>query len=168
MKSSNASAAAFGWDFQSNAAIMLMLTNTKTASSAKVEGETEDIEIRLDNGNVIFSQAKSVFDPYNDFSNVLAKLKAGLKTLNVAADTPNVEQLIYITNSPNPFNQPLTAGAFSGGFTTLSYNDLPETCKVQIETICKAENYTLDRGLLSICVLHFHGQNESRYRIVFG
>ena len=53
MKSTNASASAFGWDFQSNAAIMLMLKNIKVATSVKVEGKTEDIEITLDNGNVI-------------------------------------------------------------------------------------------------------------------
>lgn len=31
-KSSNATASAFGWDFQSNAAIMLMLKNIENAS----------------------------------------------------------------------------------------------------------------------------------------
>jgi hypothetical protein len=84
MKSTNASASAFGWDFQSNAAIMLMLKNIKVATAVKVEGKTEDIEITLDNGNTIYSQTKAVFDPYNDFGNVIAKLKAGLKTLNSA------------------------------------------------------------------------------------
>lgn len=43
MKSSNASASAFGWDFQSNAAIMLMLKNIEKASKVKVEGQTEDV-----------------------------------------------------------------------------------------------------------------------------
>jgi len=99
MKSTNASASAFWWDFQSNAAIMLMLKNIKIATAVKVEGEKEDIEITLDNGNTIYSQAKSVFDPYNDFNNVIAKLKAGLKTLNSVGDIENVAQLIYITNS---------------------------------------------------------------------
>jgi hypothetical protein len=41
MKSTNTSPAAFGWDFQSNAAIMLMLKNIKVASAAKVEGTTQ-------------------------------------------------------------------------------------------------------------------------------
>lgn len=39
MKSSNASASSFGWDFQSNAAIMLMLKNMTSATGVKVEGE---------------------------------------------------------------------------------------------------------------------------------
>jgi hypothetical protein len=41
MKPSNASASAFGWDFQSNAAIILMLKNIERASKVKVEGLTE-------------------------------------------------------------------------------------------------------------------------------
>ena len=81
MSGSNASSTAFGWEFQSNAAIVLMLKNIKNALSVKVEGSTEDIEIALDNGNMIFSQAKSVFRP-DDYSNVKAKMQAGLGTLN--------------------------------------------------------------------------------------
>lgn len=96
VKSSNSSAATFGWDFQSNAAIMIMLKNMREASAVKVEGTTEDIEITLNSGNVIFSQAKSVFKA-DDYSHVISKLQAGLKTLNEAAKEPNTERLIYVT-----------------------------------------------------------------------
>ena len=109
MKSSNASATAFGWDFQSNAAIMIMLKNMKEASAVRVEGATEDIEVTLNNGKMIFSQAKSVFKP-DDYSNVTIKLQDGLNTLNQASKSPCAEQLIYVTNSPNPFNEKKLCG----------------------------------------------------------
>jgi hypothetical protein len=166
MKSSNASPSAFGWDFQCNAAIMLMLKNIKVAAAVKVEGNTEDIEITLNNDNVIYSQAKSVNDPYNDFSNVISKLKAGLKTLNNAATMPTASQLIYVTNSPNPFNKMDTMGAFSSGLTALKYNDLPESCKQLIEQLCIDEGYCFDRSILAIYVMQFHGDGDNRYKIV--
>jgi hypothetical protein len=166
MRSTNASSAVFGWDFQSNAAIMLMLKNIKVASAVKVEGKTEDIEITLDSGNVIYSQAKSVFDPYNDYSHVVKKLKAGLKTLNSAAAMPNVEQLIYVTNSPNPFNKQETMGAFSGSLTSLKYAELPESCQNQIAELCAAEGYTFNHELFSVFVMQFHGDGDNRYKVI--
>ena len=47
MKNRNASASAFGWDFQVNAAILLMLENIEKAEKIRVEGKDEDIEITL-------------------------------------------------------------------------------------------------------------------------
>ena len=45
MENRNASASAFGWDFQANAAILLMLENIQEAEMVRVEGKDEDIEI---------------------------------------------------------------------------------------------------------------------------
>lgn len=165
MKSSNASASEFGWDFQSNAAIVLMMKNIKTASNVKVEGLTEDIEITLDNGKRLFSQAKSVFDP-EDTTHVLTKLQDGLKTLNVAARETGVERLIYVTNSPNPFNNPKTMYAFCGGVTILDYASLPNDCQTRIEKHCTQKGYMIDFELLSVCVIQFNGDDENRYRII--
>jgi hypothetical protein len=53
----------------------------KRARAVKVKGQTEDIEIILDNGNVIYSQAKSVKE-FDDTSNVIQKVKDSLRTLN--------------------------------------------------------------------------------------
>ena len=100
---SNASASAFGWDFQANAAILLMLENIQQAKSIKVEAATEDIEITLDNNNIIYSQAKSIED-INSKSNLIEKLKDGIRTLNNAYNNGDAENLIYITNHSNPFN----------------------------------------------------------------
>ena len=63
MKSSNASESAFGWEFQSNAAIMLMLKNMEKAYKVKVEGSTQDVEITFMDGKLLMSQAKAVVEP---------------------------------------------------------------------------------------------------------
>ena len=48
----------FGFDFQVNAAIILMLENIKELKSLRLEGEKEDIELTLENGEKILAQAK--------------------------------------------------------------------------------------------------------------
>ena len=50
----NASPSAFGWDFQANAAILLMIENIKKVDKIRVEGKTEDIEITLKNKTKIY------------------------------------------------------------------------------------------------------------------
>jgi hypothetical protein len=147
---------------------MLMLKNISVASAVKVEGQTEDIEITLVNGNTIYAQAKAVFNPYDDYSNVITKLKDGLRTLDNSAKQPDVEQLIYVTNSPNPFNKLETIGAFSGEITSLDYNGLPNICKQEIEKICSNESYDFDRNLLSVYVMQFHGDGDNRYKVIKG
>lgn len=165
MEKSNASSSAFGWDFRSNAAIVLMLKSINTAASIKVEG-VEDIEIVLNTGDKLFSQSKSVFNPYDDFSNVLANLKNGLRTLNNSSKLPDVKNLIYITNSNNPFSNQKTMGVFSSSFNMLSYEELPEVCKKKIDDICTKEQYNFDKNLFSVCVVQFHGNPSNRYKVV--
>lgn len=60
MENRNASASAFGWDFQANAAILLMLENIQDAEKVRVEGKDEDIEITLADKTKIYSQVKAV------------------------------------------------------------------------------------------------------------
>ena len=55
----NASFSEFGWEFQTNAAIVLFIRNIEDASSVRVEGAHEDIEITLYDGTVIYAQAKA-------------------------------------------------------------------------------------------------------------
>ena len=59
MTNRTATSVLFGFDFQANAAIVLMLENIKDMSSIRLEG-SEDIEINLNNGSSILAQAKSV------------------------------------------------------------------------------------------------------------
>ena len=164
-KSPNVSSSVFGWDFQSNAAIVLMIKNIEEASKIRIEGAKQDIEITLNDGKIIYSQAKSVNDP-EDYTNVLSKLQEALKTLTDVAKEPDVDSLIYITNSPNPFSNIRTMYAFSSNITLLKYAQLSNVCKNKIESICKKGKYDLNKNLLSICVLQFHGDGENRYKVV--
>src|SRR5574344_554527 len=162
-KNRNASTSAFGWDFQSNAAILLMLENIEMAESVKVEGQTEDVEITLNNNNITYSQAKSIED-INSTNNLLQKLKDAMKTLNDASKENNVEKLIYITNHPNPFNDSSTAMYFGNG-TSLSFSELPEVCQGKISKIVTDYDYNIDLDKLYVEILLFHGENErNRYK----
>lgn len=166
MKSSNASASAFGWDFQSNAAIMLMLKNIEKASKVKVEGLSEDVEITFGDGKTLMSQAKAVMKP-DDYSHVKEKLDAGLRTLNNAAKISDVEQLVFITNSPNPFNDMTTMFKFSSPLNIVPFSELPTACQQAINDICSLKGYDFDKALLTVCVMQFHGENDDeRYKVL--
>lgn len=165
-RSSNATASAFGWDFQSNSAIMLMLKNIENASKVKVEGKNEDIEITFSDGKMLMAQAKAVIDP-NDVSFVIDKLEAALKTLDKASKITDVEQLVYITNSPNPFNDVATMFKFSSPFNAAPFSELPPSCQQTINDICTAKGYSLDTSMLTVCVTQFHGESEDeRYKVL--
>jgi len=165
MSNTNSSASAFGWDFQSNAALVLMLKNIKRAVSVKVEGKTEDIEIILDNGTAIFSQAKSVFKP-DDYTNVKAKMKASLGTLNESAKLSNIEKLIYVTNSPNPFND-VTSMSYFYGNSSYTFNSLPDSCQDAINSIISEQSYdNINCEQLEVHVIPFVGDGENRYKVM--
>jgi hypothetical protein len=163
--SSSVPASVFGWDFQINAAIVLMLKNIKRAKSVKVEGPTDDIEIYLDDGNIIYSQAKSVQDRDN-FNHVDGNLKKGMQSLHKDSLQSNVEQVIYITNSPNPFNNRNTMYAFSSGLNTYTYSELPPACKKKIDGLLRKHKYNIDINKLSVCVLQFSKDMKNRYKVI--
>ena len=77
MTNRNASPSAFGWDFQVNAGIVILLDSIREAKAVKIEGKTEDIEVVLQNGTHIFAQAKSSMDP-EDSHNAKSDLKKAM------------------------------------------------------------------------------------------
>ena len=112
------------------------------------------------------SQAKSVMKP-DDFNNVKRNLQKGLGTLNNAAKLSEVEQLVFVTNSPNPFNDATTMFKFSSPLNMASFSELPENCKQVIDEICTEKGYDFDKKILSVCVMQFHGENEDeRYKVL--
>ncbi|MEX1029994.1 MAG: hypothetical protein WDZ91_08105 [Paenibacillaceae bacterium] len=166
MKSSNAMPSAFGWDFQSNAAIMLMLKNIVKASKVKVEGQSEDVEITFTDGKMLLSQVKAVVKP-DDYSHVKEKLEAGLRTLTNASKLADVKQLVFVTNSPNPFNDTTTMFKFSSPLNIVPFSELPTACQQTISDICTSKEYDFDTALLTVCVMQFHGENEDeRYKVL--
>ena len=163
-KSSNAVPAAFGWTFQSNAGIVIMLKNLQRADAVRIEGD-EDIEVHLSNGKKVYAQAKGVMDPY-DSSNAIAKLTNALRTLSTVAMSPDMDSLIYVTNLANPFADDATIRAFAGEIADVPYERLPPQCKDRITQICKAKGYKIPPRKFSVLTFDFSGEGENRYRIV--
>ena len=64
-KSRRANAVVFGFDFQVNAAIVLMIENIEDLKSLRLEGNYEDIEIELENNQYILAP----FHPSTSFLN---------------------------------------------------------------------------------------------------
>lgn len=165
MADTNASDTLFGWDFQINAAIVIMLEDVENISKVRVEGKTEDIELTLSDGGYIFSQAKALVEP-SDTKNVRKKLGDALGTLNQASLNPMTKKLIYITNAYNPLNDPTSMMAFYGQ-ARKSYDSLPESGKKVIETIISKKSYnTLKKNKLYIYTFPFEQDLNNRYRVV--
>ncbi len=169
----NASASAFGWDFQSNAAILLALKNIKNLVSIKVEGKVEDIELHLEENRNIYVQAKSQENPASG-ANTLTKLKESLKTLINATNQVNYDKLIYISNISNPFNNKNTIHLWGNDYIVYSYDELDSTDKKTIDKYVKSVSSSynisvenLDLKKLQICTFPFYGSNsDTRYRII--
>lgn len=164
MSNSNASSSAFGWDFQANSALLLMLENIRDAKKVRVEGIDEDIEITLADEKKIYAQAKAVNKP-DDYSNVIGKLTKALKTLSLASEKGDGSLFTYITNSPNPFNNQTTMSFFTGR-SHLSFDELPDAAKTKIEEIIKNKGYIgLDVHKMDIRVVPFYGDDlKNRYK----
>ena len=114
VKNRRANAVLFGFDFQRNAAIILMLERIKELRSVRLEGNEEDIELTLENGKKILAQAKAVEKSSSDFSHVRENLKKALISLSEGAQRVDAQELIFITNSPNPFNDEASRSVFGG------------------------------------------------------
>lgn len=112
-KDRRANAVLFGFDFQVNAAIVLMLENIKELQYLRLESENEDIDIELYSGNHILAQAKAIVNSSTDFTNVRSNLKKALESLSEGTKKVKTEKLILITNSPNPLNEEASL-AYSG------------------------------------------------------
>lgn len=137
MVNRRASPVLFGFDFQVNAAIYLMLENLKELDSIQIEGRNEDIEIFLNDDTEILAQVKAVVRASDDFTHVLENLKKGLLTLSEAAEGRNIKKLEFVTNSLNPFNDSKNPNIFTGLPTYRAYKDLPKSCRLKIDKYLK-------------------------------
>ena len=164
MSNRNASASAFGWDFQVNSAILLMLENIKDAKCVRVEGADEDIEITLQNQTKIYAQAKAVEKP-DDTTHVIDKLTKALGSLSDASKRDDGSLFTYVTNSSNPFNNQRTISYFTGR-THLFFDELPDSAQKRIKDIIKNSGYTgFDVNKFDIRVIPFYGNDlKNRYK----
>lgn len=163
--STPATSVMFGFDFQTNAAIVLMIENMANLSTVRIEG-AEDIEIRLSDGSVVLAQAKSVVNSSTDFSNVRHKVKKAVESLSEEAQKCKPKELVYITNSPDPFKDEASKPMFYG-YSHVSFDSLPQTAKDIVSEYLSHIEHPLDTSQLKIQVIPFEGDDErQRYKVV--
>ncbi|MBR2954249.1 MAG: hypothetical protein IKC45_07695 [Clostridia bacterium] len=166
MSNRRANAVLFGFDFQVNAAIVLMLENIKELDSLRLEGNHEDIELKLTDETYILAQAKAVEDSSSDFRNVRSNMKKALTSLSEGAEKVNVKKLIFITNSPNPFNDDESRSIFWGP-AQRDYSTLPPSAKKIVDDYLENIDNPLDPNEFMIQVLPFETDNDvERYKAV--
>lgn len=159
----DASATQQGFAFQDNAAIVLMLDYIRDLKNIKIEGQTEDIEITLNNGDKIYGQAKCFQYP-DQTKTAITKLKDALKTLNEAAKNNDGIAFVYLTNNANPLN--LKNNVYFNNFTHLTFGDLSQTVKDKIQKLFINSNIdSLNINNLEIYSIPFHGEDpKNRYK----
>lgn len=174
MANHRADAVTFGFDFQVNAAIVLMLENITELQSVRLEGNHEDIELKLDDGSMVLAQAKSVQNASGDFNNVLRNLKNAIISLSDGSKGVNAKELIYVTNSPNPLKEKNPSNLFYG-HAHRKYSDLPYSCQdIIIKQYQQAKNILakdsvppIDITRLQIQVIPFETDDErERYKVI--
>ena len=167
MKNRRANAVLFGFDFQRNAAIVLMLENIRELRSVRLEGNEEDIELTLENGRKILAQAKAVEKSSSDFSHVRENLKKALISLSEGSQKTDAQQLIFITNSPNPFNDADSRSIFSGLPTRRSFSNLPPSAQQIVQKYLGDIDNPLDLQKFTVQVFPFETDDEmERYKAV--
>lgn len=167
VKNRRANAVLFGFDFQRNAAIILMLERIKELRSVRLEGNEEDIELTLENGKKILAQAKAVEKSSSDFSHVRENLKKALISLSEGAQRVDAQELIFITNSPNPFNDEASRSVFGGLPTHRSFSSLPPSAQVTVQKYLGNIEHPLDSEKFTVQVFPFETDNEAeRYKAV--
>ncbi len=155
MKNRIATSAFFGIDFQTNAAIVLMLENIKDLKTIRMEGY-EDIEIGLDDDSFVLAQAKSVVQGSTDFSHVTQNLQNAIESLSDAVQkSPSVNKLIYITNSADPLGVPSERHIFMGIPSHRYYNELPPDSKKKVNNVLSSLGIQIDISKLLIQTLPF-------------
>lgn len=181
----DASASSFGWNFQANAGIFLLLHYIKDAKSIKIESKYEDIEICLKNKSKIFAQAKSVQSECNT-SGAKNKMKDAILSLGKVPVGEN-DILIYISNIREPIGG---AGKYFEN-KIVKYDECLDSTKTEIdnyfrEVIDGIEQKMLEENLsnkkktqyraikkklesmnikqLEICSIYpYYGEEENRY-----
>lgn len=167
MKNRRANAVLFGFDFQRNAAIVLMLENIKDLRSVRLEGNEEDIELTLENGRKILAQAKAVEKSSSDFSHVRENLKKALISLSEGNRKANAQQLIFITNSPNPFNDADSRSVFGGLPTRRAFDMLPPSAQKIVKGYLTDIENPLDLGKFTVQVFPFETDDDAeKYKAV--
>ncbi|MBE7078833.1 MAG: hypothetical protein E7380_03095 [Clostridiales bacterium] len=165
-KNRRADAVMFGFDFQINSAIVLMIENIKDLKSIRLESNEEDIKLTLNDDSLVLAQAKAVREASWDFRNVRANINKALTTLSEQSKKKEVKQFIFITNSPNPFNDAGSRSVFYG-HAHRKYSSLPPSAKKIVQDYLSKIEESLDLEKLYIHVLPFETDDDTeRYKVV--
>lgn len=155
----NASFSVFGWEFQTNAAIVLFIRNIEDAASVRVKGSHEDIEITLDDGKVIYAQAKAR-SGNKPGKGSTGRLAGALETLADDIKQDDYRSLIYVTNDDYPFGKSHDVSDLHGG-GTLSFSELPDEVQSLIREKGSAYGIAEDAfQAMSVCVIGFYGDDR--------
>lgn len=150
----------FGFDFQTNAAIILMMDNIKDMADIRMEGY-DDVEIGLNDGSSILAQAKSAVNGSTDFSKASPNLKKAIESLSDAySKCPSTKQLIYISNYANPLSVSSEKQIFSGVYSRRKYDSLPAKSKKKIDDILSSIKGPFDKSKLLIQTFYFETDDE--------
>lgn len=136
-----------------------MLENIEDLESLRLEGNYEDIELKLENNQYILAQAKSVEKSSTDFRNVRANLKKSVKTLSEASQKVDAQKLILITNSPNPLNEEASRSIFYGP-AHRSFSSLPDSSQGIIKDCLDGIKQPLDLNKFQIQILPFETDDD--------
>ena len=165
-KDRRANAVLFGFDFQVNAAIVLMLENIKELNSLRLESNNEDIDIELKSGDHVLAQAKAVEKSSTDFNNVRNNLNKALQSLSEGNQKVTTDKLILITNSPNPLNEEASRSLFYGS-AHRGFKTLPASSQKIINDYLAQIDQPLETDKFVIQVIPFETDDESeRYKVV--
>lgn len=166
MSSRRANAVLFGFDFQVNAAIMLMIENMADLESLRLESNYEDIDLTLADGRHVLAQAKAVENSSSDFRNVRSNLKKALESLSEGSKGIDTKQLILITNSPNPFNDDASRSIFWGP-SKRTFSSLPLSAQQIVNGYLENIEDPLDANNFSVHVFPFEtDDDDERYKAV--
>lgn len=160
-KSSNASPTEFGFDFQHNVGIVLMLKFINTAESVRCEGNFEDVELTLSSKEKVYAQAKALVDP--DRSDlIVSRMGDALESLNRTAANKDAAGLVFATNCPNPFNDLASIQSFAIGVPLVGYNELPETAREKFEDIYKRRGVSFEKSKYKVLTFCFR-EGDNKY-----
>ena len=163
----NSSSTMTGFQFQVNVAIYFMLKYLKEIDSIRVEGEKEDVEVKLKNKNRYMIQAKSQTVDLKNKKNNLSELKKSLKSL-ANADDKDVKYLFYATNMLDPLNS--ADEVFKKyDIVTKMYNELSDVSQEKIDNQIKSlDGISINKEKLAIIRIPFFGQfDDEKYKFIF-
>lgn len=172
MTSTSAVASAFGWDFQVNLGLYLIMDeDLAQIEKFKIEGNTEDIEIYFRDPSVkgpIFVQAKSQENPYSSNTTTDHLSNAMNSLLNISE---NYSEILYGTNIEIPILARVQKNFFEGSRSKRKYNELPDQFKSKLDKFINASHVLINKEVfksrLAILKISFFGEdNETRYRVV--